>query len=722
MNPPPPNPCYPLNMQNIKKQKIWVLWKKQKRDGKDTKVPYQVNKKLASTTDSNTWETYDNCKKILPNPTPSKGMGIIFEKSAGILGVDFDHCVEDGVIINPIIEKFVAQANTYTEYSPSKTGLHLLFQSEEQIELERNKHHFDDKVSSVEIYSWGRYFTFTEDTLPGKEELRLVNNEQFTDLIKELGYPWKKKKVNTNTITIKESSFKNNEELIEKMFSSSNGSKIKELYDGDLSGHNNDASSADFALCMHLAFWTQRNGKLMEEIWLQSPLGQRQKTTERADYRERTIQNAIDACSEVYTPTPKYSKEDDGIDYDFELSGGKTPVPQLAYPNIIKVLRLNPMFEGKFRKNEFSHFVESNYGINEWTTLNDDIISQTREFIATNFPFFFKLSKDMTTDAVMRVANDNVINPPRDYLTTLVWDKTPRLNSWIHHVYGTPDDELHQAIGANWMKGLVKRVMRPGCQFDEVLALESPQGWRKSTSIRVLGEPWHAETTHDIDNKDFYLLLAQNIIVEFSEGDIFNRSSMNKVKAEITKVEDQVRPPYERGIMKFKRSCVFAVTTNKLELKDDTGNRRWLPVQLEKIANIDWIREHRDQLYAEAYHRVVVLGETTYEYPKEALEDLQTSRTETNSYDETLLFWYAGLSKEKQDEGISLQDATRTALGAEARSNTLDEIKVGSSLRRTLYLDKKNKRVNGAVVKRWFPTEKTWKTIIDIKTDNYDEF
>ena len=227
----------------------------------------------------------------------------------------------------------------------------------------------------------------------------------------------------------------------------------------------------------------------------------------------------------------------------------------------------------------------------------------------------------------------------------------------------------------------------------------------------MLGQPWHVETTHSIDNKDFYLLLAQNIIVEFSEGEIFDRASVNKIKAEVTKTEDQVRPPYERGIVKFKRSCVFAVTTNKLELKDDTGNRRWLPVSLKKPADIEWLKKNRDQIFAEAYYRAMILNESTHEYPREELEDVQWNHGERSGYDEKILFWYASLFPEnREEEGIALHAACEAAFGG-IKITKLEEIQVSSILRRSLFLENRNKKLNGAVLKRWFPTPKTMKIL-----------
>jgi len=302
-------------------------------------------------------------------------------------------------------------------------------------------------------------------------------------------------------------------------------------------------------------------------------------------------------------------------------------------------------------------------------------------------------------------------------LTSLAWDGVPRLNSWLHHVYGVADDELHQQIGSNWMKGLVKRVMQPGCQFDHVLVLVSGQGMRKSTSIRVLGEPWHVETTHSTDNKDFYLILAQNVIVEFSEGEILDRTSVKKLKAEITKTEDQLRPPFERGVVKMKRSCVFAVTTNELEFKDSTGNRRWLPVELQKVADIDWLQNNKQQLYAEAYHRAIIANESVHIFSEE-LSKVQDSHLEWSDYDEKVFDWISQLPNFEED-GVALHDAIHQAYGKDIRITGLEEKRISSTLRGLLKMESRSKREGDTVRRRWFPTEKT---LAIIKHNKNDEF
>jgi len=340
---------------------------------------------------------------------------------------------------------------------------------------------------------------------------------------------------------------------------------------------------------------------------------------------------------------------------DYVMSGGKNEYPLLIMENICRLLESDE-YKGKLRFNEFSHSTEvlSEQGV--WDDMSDGDIFNLQRWVSSDYQAFAKVSREMVTSAMLAISRNQIINPPKDYLKGLVWDKKPRLATWLNAAFGAPADDLYDAIGSNWMKGCIKRVLHPGCQFDEVLVLEGSQGTRKSSALRALGSPWHVETTYSSD-KDFFQVLAKNVIVEFSEGDILSRAGVRQVKALITKTEDQYRSPYGRTVDTIKRGCVFAMTTNDTDyLKDETGNRRWLPVRLTKQADVDWITKNRDQLYAEAVHRVETLHETTWEYPKDDLDELQESRTTSETHMEEIEDWYLGLSMTKRRDGVTIKE------------------------------------------------------------------
>ena len=278
----------------------WVVWKLETVNSRETKVPYSVSGSKASSNNPETWNTYEKIVAV------SNKVGIVFKEDKLLLGIDIDHCIENGLIVHEqkeIIENFIRKTNTYVEISPSGTGLHIFLILTESFSLLLNK------KAPYEIYNSGRYFTVTGNSYKEDRPVRVVTPEEALRLLSILGYPWGKN-MNKQAKSDQPTTMEDNE-IIERMFNSKNGDKIKALYNGDITQHGNDDSSADMALCSHLAFWTGKNVVQIERIWVNSPLGAREKTQERKDYRDRTISNAIDRCVEVYKHT-KHSEENLG--------------------------------------------------------------------------------------------------------------------------------------------------------------------------------------------------------------------------------------------------------------------------------------------------------------------------------------------------------------------------------------------------------------------------
>lgn len=104
----------------------------------------------------------------------------------------------------------------------------------------------------------------------------------------------------------KESSLQLSDDAVIKLCrGASNRSKFGALFElGDISSYDGDDSRADLALASMLAFYTQDEAQL-ERIFSDSALGQRQKWTQRQDYRRRTIEKALSGLVETYTPLSK---------------------------------------------------------------------------------------------------------------------------------------------------------------------------------------------------------------------------------------------------------------------------------------------------------------------------------------------------------------------------------------------------------------------------------
>jgi predicted P-loop ATPase len=685
-------------MNDIYTQNRWVVWNLEEVNGRNTKVPYSVNGKKASSTDPSTWTTYEKAKAASEF---FSGIGVIFTPEKTLLGIDIDHVLEDGKIIGDErarITRLIKDASTYTEISPSGTGLHLYLGIESALSLEGNRR------APYEAYTSGRFFTFTENSYHARPKpIRSVSKEEALSLLQSIGYPWKNEPITAPTVIGAKNVF-TDEELTSRMFASRNGAKILALWDGDTSEYEGDESRADAALLHHLAFWSQKDSEQMERLWLSSPLGSREKTAKRKDYRTRSITNAIETCKEVYTAPNA------GIDFLFSLTAKGDKVFSKNTENVYRAIQQHPKLANTVRFDAFKNRIEVKHN-EKWNALIDSDVIYIQTHLSILFQFLRTVGKDMVFDALVKVAKDNTIDSGADFIRTLVWDQTPRLDQWLTNTYGTSDDTYHRAVASNWLKGLVKRIIQPGCKFDYVLVLEGEQGVKKSTSLGVLGaipsgDNWHVESTMSTDNKDFFMQFEGKAIIEFSEGETLSRTEVKKMKSIITTAVDRYRPSYGRVSEDFPRRCVFAMTTNQDEyLKDETGNRRWLPVRVVlPEANVQWLADNRDQLLAEAYTRVITNHETTYEFPREETLAQQSARRISDPNEDRVIEWYYNdphLTDTMRDEGITVQQVYTFALSGLGQMRRYDEQNIAGILREKLKLTRVRRSIGGTQQWRW---------------------
>lgn len=700
--------------------KRWVNWKLETtKDDKPTKVPYFTKTKRASTTDPTTWQTYESASTAADNGSNDfSGIGIVLH-DAKLVCIDIDHVVAEGKVYHnqsETILKLLKAANTFTEISQSGTGLHLFFELTEEFKPLANK------KAPYEVYADVRYIATTDNSynkIP--KDIRTVTPEEMNEILSIIGYPWgrdtseKEEKTNTSTATV--SASLSDEDLIDHMFKSKNGSDVKKLYNGDITAYDDDDSKADMALLAHLAFWTRKEAAQMERIWKNSPLGAREKTQKRAEYRQRSVRNAIANCKTVYEQK-QMGVHYSGGEEDFLIivkDKGSIVIP--CQENVLIALRITPETKGKFRYNIWLDRKETLLESNEWRAVRDNDYNLVKSILAKSYTHMALITASPTfvTNAIIQYCEENSIDPAVDYFSSLKWDGIDRLKTWIPKTYNTTgNEEEYGIIGTQWLKALVKRVMIAGCKFDNVLVLEGEQGTKKSTSLAVLGGSWHVELTTNPSDKDFFLLMKGHTIVEFSEGEIQERSSMKLLKSIITTQVDTYRAPYARETEAHPRHCVFAMTTNDSKyLKDETGNRRWLPVACNSDANIEWLKENREQLYAEAFHRVITLNEDIFEgLSSDVIKDMQESRRIERFEEEAIVSWYNNVPYSKKVEGISLKEVFDGALKVDgSQMNQMHNLIIPTILKNALKLEEKRKMIEGVKRKVYTPTDKTFKIV-----------
>jgi hypothetical protein len=274
----------------------WVVWRYEAGpNGKPTKVPYAVAGYRASSTDPRTWSTFAAAATAYANGGYN-GLMVAVTEHDPYVGVDLDKCMDrDG--IEPQRLAWVTALDSYTEITPSNAGLRVWIRGVIPGERKRST------AQDVEIYETGRFFTVTGNRLAGTPTTINSRQKQLTTLYHEL-FPQPTTPAAVQPTPAAAIPF-DDRDLLERMFNARNGADIRALWQGDLSGYNDNASSADQALCNHLAFWTARDAGRMDRLFRQSGL-MRKKWDQRArsgeTYGQGTIRVAIEATTQTYDP------------------------------------------------------------------------------------------------------------------------------------------------------------------------------------------------------------------------------------------------------------------------------------------------------------------------------------------------------------------------------------------------------------------------------------
>jgi primase-polymerase (primpol)-like protein len=136
----------------------WVTWAAIPKAGeKDRKEPFAPDRpnSHASSTDPTTWGSFQQAESAYLDGGRT-GVGIVLNGD-GLVGVDIDHCVTDGVPIPEALALLDKLGAAYIEISPSGTGLRALGYGEQ---LSAGVNGSKDGLKA-EFYSTGRYLTLT---------------------------------------------------------------------------------------------------------------------------------------------------------------------------------------------------------------------------------------------------------------------------------------------------------------------------------------------------------------------------------------------------------------------------------------------------------------------------------------------------------------------------------------------------------------------------------
>jgi putative DNA primase/helicase len=260
----------------------FVVWKYTVEQGKLKKRPFNPRTTMpARTNDSRTWTDVTGALKALATGRYN-GIGFVFADSDPFTGTDLDACVGKERTIAPWAQEIITSLASYTEYSPSKLGVHILTQA--------TLPGAGRKAGEIELYSHDRFFTITTDHLHGTPTA-IAQRQQEVDALYHQVAPRGAERDAQNTVGGRGSGGA----LTGLPPEAANDPLLQKLLAGDSAGYPSP-SSADFVLVLKLLHWTGDNLALTRELFLQSGLYREEKTerkTGTTTYLDMTIQNAL---------------------------------------------------------------------------------------------------------------------------------------------------------------------------------------------------------------------------------------------------------------------------------------------------------------------------------------------------------------------------------------------------------------------------------------------
>lgn len=262
----------------------------------------------------------------------------------------------------------------------------------------------------------------------------------------------------------------------------------------------------------------------------------------------------------------------------------------------------NDLFHNKllfgFKDGHFRHAVEQMVG-----EVTDNGIIALRQLMSDTFGF--DLTEKHTRDAVISLALEHCFDPVVEMLAQAEAnsDGVKRLDRMAAEYFNCEDTKLNAAFMRKTMIAATARARNPGCKFDNIIVLESAEGFNKSTAIRVLAgdENFSDESIIGKESREVQEQLAGVWLHENAELAGMQRKEVEKIKNYASKQVDRARPAYGHfNKWQPRRSVEFGTTNSAEYLQSQTGNRRFWPLRVLKSIGIEKLRRDRLQLWDEA--------------------------------------------------------------------------------------------------------------------------
>ena len=285
-----------------------------------------------------------------------------------------------------------------------------------------------------------------------------------------------------------------------------------------------------------------------------------------------------------------------------------------------------------------------------------------------------------------------VFNPFKAYLNNLCQsvksvgdrDYIQELAQTVRVKGGEQEQMLWHLYLKKWLVGMVASWISDDVVNNVILVLIGEQGAYKTTWFNYLLPPplkqyFYTKTNANRMSKDDILTLAQYALVCCEELDTMRPAELNQLKAAVTMPSIDERAAYAHYHEHRKHIASFCGTGNNTQfLSDPTGNRRWLPFEVESIVSP---REHPFH-YEGIYSQALALYKSGFQYwfTKEEIQELNrhNRQFETPHLERELVSLYFRVPQEGEN-GMFMTSARAIQIIGTGISQKLNPTRVGLS-------------------------------------------
>ena len=285
-----------------------------------------------------------------------------------------------------------------------------------------------------------------------------------------------------------------------------------------------------------------------------------------------------------------------------------------------------------------------------------------------------------------------VFNPFKAYLNNLCQsvksvgdrDYIQELAQTVRVKGGEQEQMLWHLYLKKWLVGMVASWISDDVVNNVILVLIGEQGAYKTTWFNYLLPPplkqyFYTKTNANRMSKDDILTLAQYALVCCEELDTMRPAELNQLKAAVTMPSIDERAAYAHYHEHRKHIASFCGTGNNTQfLSDPTGNRRWLPFEVESIVSP---RDHPFH-YEGIYSQALALYKSGFQYwfTKEEIQELNrhNRQFETPHLERELVSLYFRVPKEGEN-GMFMTSARAIQIVGTGISQKLNPTRVGLS-------------------------------------------